>query len=218
MMTTPEKTVDGDMTKNEDRPAPFIYINGYPGVGKLSIARALLLLVRQPAKLVDNHLLIDPVAALFDRSSPDYQPLRQAFRETLLSAIVGSAELRNTTIIFTDSQSSNDAGSAVAREYQDAAKRRGSVFLSFRLECDLEENFLRATSPGRTTGETTKLCDTTIIQHIRETEDIFSFGGEDEDTIDVTSLSKEETAKDISNSIDRMMAIHARRSSRVLNS
>ena len=30
------------------------------------------------AKLVNNHLLIDPAAAVFDRTDEEYQPLRQA--------------------------------------------------------------------------------------------------------------------------------------------
>ena len=30
------------------------------------------------AKVVNNHLLIDPAAAVFDRTDEEYQPLRQA--------------------------------------------------------------------------------------------------------------------------------------------
>lgn len=66
----------------------FVYINGYPGVGKLTIAKELRYarfmsmlisrLLMPGARLLDNHKLIDPAAALFERGAPEYQPLRQA--------------------------------------------------------------------------------------------------------------------------------------------
>lgn len=71
----------------------IVYINGYPGVGKLSVARALWYDCRfsartsgsyhpsssllPKAKLFDNHSLIDATAMIFDREMPEYRPLRQ---------------------------------------------------------------------------------------------------------------------------------------------
>ncbi|KAL8860484.1 MAG: hypothetical protein Q9178_003143 [Gyalolechia marmorata] len=55
---------------------PFVYINGYPGVGKYTIAKELAQMLPN-AKLLDNHLFIDPVAAVYDRSMPEYQGLRK---------------------------------------------------------------------------------------------------------------------------------------------
>lgn len=193
----------------EARPAPFIYINGYAGVGKLSIARCLVHLLPQPAKLLDNHLLIDPVSAILDRTSSEYQPLRKSVRSTILSAIVSSADLRNTTMIFTDQQSSDALGSSVAREYEDAARRRGCQFLSFRLFCSLEENLRRATSEGRMKSGTTKLTDANIIKIIRTSEDTFSFGGDDEFTLDVTELSVEAAAQQIAELVRKRVSLHA---------
>jgi hypothetical protein len=70
-----------------------LYLNGYPGVGKLTISRELLSVTsipvlnmtdEDPRKLIPNsrvfhnHLIIDPAGALFERDDPEYQPLRRA--------------------------------------------------------------------------------------------------------------------------------------------
>lgn len=177
------------------RPAPFIYINGYPGVGKLTIAQHLVPHLPHPARLLGNHLLIDPVGALLDRTSPEYQSFRKAVRSSVLSAIACSQDLANTIIVFTDQQSSSAVGSAVAREYEEAAKQRGSVFVSIRLLCDREEHFRRATYESR--KGTTKLTDLEILEGIRLEEDVYCFGGRNELTLDVTHLSPEESALEI---------------------
>ena len=84
----------------------FIMINGYPGVGKLTVAKELRLVsfsslsflplllflstrhlsvligprstVLPHVKVFHNHLLIDAAAALYERGDPAYQPLRKA--------------------------------------------------------------------------------------------------------------------------------------------
>jgi hypothetical protein len=61
-------------------PSSLIYITAFPGTSKLSIARALIFLLSstKPSSsptsapvLLDNHALIDPVAARFPRDHPD---------------------------------------------------------------------------------------------------------------------------------------------------
>jgi hypothetical protein len=188
-------------TKNasmsEVLPPVFIYINGYPGVGKLTIARELLTLLPQPARLVDNHLLIDPVAALLERGSDEYQALRKAVRLTILLAIARSSELKSTNIVFTDSQSSSPLGSIVAKDYFDSAKNRGCPFFSIRLVCAEEEHFRRAVDGRRQNDGTTKLTDINILRQIRMQEDIFSFGGPLELTLDVSRMSPDVAAREI---------------------
>jgi hypothetical protein len=187
----------------------FVYINGYAGVGKLTIAKSLLPLLQQPAKLVDNHLLIDPVAALLPRTSANYQSLRKSIRQLMLSAICLSAELSEATVVFTDQQSSSPLGSSVAREYEAAAVQRRSQFLSVRIECDEEEHLRRAVSDDRKKGLTTKLTNEAIIRQMREEEDVFMFGGDNEFTIDVTYLSPYQAAQCISDFVHGRTSITA---------
>lgn len=168
------------------------------------------------AKVISNHLLIDPVAAVFERSDPEYQPLRRTLvspfphhsldsrsrlrdshkrqRREILTSIATADSTRGISWIFTDQQSSNDAGSSTAKEYHSAAISRGSYFISIVLTCAVEENYRRAISEDRGKGSNTKLTDLDILCKIREGEDIFHFGGEMELELDITDLSPTEAA------------------------
>jgi len=102
------------------------------------------------------------------------------------------------TWIFTDSQSSDEIGSGCSLDYQSAAQKRGSEFVSVVLSCSLEENLRRLVSANRGTGGGNgKLVDGGILRMIRDQEDIFHFGGERECEIDVTEKSAGEVALQI---------------------
>ncbi|KDN69430.1 hypothetical protein CSUB01_05347 [Colletotrichum sublineola] len=176
--------------------SPFIYINGYPGVGKLTVAKELSKLLPK-AKVFSNHLLIDLAAAVFDRPAEEYQPLRQALRREVLTSIATAKSTREVTEIFTDQQSSSNLGSSSARDYQNAASIRGSPFISVVLHCELEQNLTRAAGGDRDKGFNTKLTDPDILRSIREREDIFRFQDEYELELDVTQLSPGEAAAKI---------------------
>ncbi|KAH0541782.1 hypothetical protein FGG08_003737 [Glutinoglossum americanum] len=169
-------------------PPPFIYINGYPGVGKLTIAKLLSNRIEN-SKVVDNHLLIDPVASVFDRSMNEYQPLRKLVRTNILYSIAASTSTKDVTWIFTDQQSSSAQGSSAAQDYQNAATAKKSRFISVILNCGLDENIKRLRESGRGGSVNTKLTNVAILRSIRENEDLYSFGGKDELQLDVSNLS-----------------------------
>ncbi|KAH7202525.1 hypothetical protein BKA60DRAFT_163286 [Fusarium oxysporum] len=72
----------------------FIYINGYPGIGKLTIAKELQQLLPN-SKVYHNHLLIDPIDALVERSSPGYHEMRTGLRRYILNEIVTSKHTKD---------------------------------------------------------------------------------------------------------------------------
>jgi len=115
-------------------------------------------------------------------------------RRDVLQAIATSQSTSSTTWIFTDQQSSSQNGSASAKDYYNAAKQRGSPFISIVLECGLEENCRRITDASRGGESNTKLTDLNILRSIRNTEDIYTFGGDEELKLDVTNLSSVESA------------------------
>ncbi|MCJ1310340.1 hypothetical protein MMC25_004004 [Agyrium rufum] len=213
---------------------PFIYFNGYPGVGKLTIATALSKLIPN-SKVVNNHLLIDPVGAVYDRGDPEYQPMRKALvhpalltlptpfrtsfpichshrlthmyvqRQLILNSIATSATAAPKTWIFTDQQDSDLIGSAAVQDYIDAAKVRGSRIISVILTCEVKENVRRLTSGTRgIPGVNEKLTDLAIFKQIVETEGIYHFGGETEIEVDVTTLKPDEAAKLVFEKIEGM--------------
>lgn len=182
------------------------------------------------AKVVSNHLLIDPAAAVFDRTAEEYQPLRQALvsarssleirslvlpsltrvtvqRREVLRAIATANSTRDVTWIFTDQQSSSELGSSSAKDYQDAAAMRGSPFVSVVLVCDLDENLARAAGADRGNGANTKLTDLGILRSIRESEDIFRFGDDYELELDVTRLTPSEAAAKVCEHVGNLFGV-----------
>lgn len=85
--------------------APLIWINGFPGTGKLTIARELAGLDER-IKVIDNHQLIDPVEARFPRSHPQYQAARKEERARVFAKWVLGEEHLGHTIVFTGRYSS----------------------------------------------------------------------------------------------------------------
>lgn len=172
----------------------FIYINGFPGVGKLTVANEVSKLI-PGSRVFHNHLVIDPVAAVLDRGSRGYDELRAGFRRHALHTIATHQALRGTTFIFTDSRESSGVGSEGARDYQKAAEMRGVPFISIILHCGLSENLRRLESRNDISERGTKLTDGGVLRTIRETEEIFRFGGNLEKEVDTTYMRPSETAQ-----------------------
>lgn len=83
---------------------PVVWINGFPGSGKLTVATAVAALC-QSVTLLDNHKLIDPVEARTPRSHPDYQQERKLYRELVLKRYVGNPVTFADLVIFTGTES-----------------------------------------------------------------------------------------------------------------
>ena len=62
----------------------YIHINGYSGVGKLTIAKKIEKLIPN-SKIYHNQLFIDTLASLVDRHSPHYHDIRSSFRRHILN-------------------------------------------------------------------------------------------------------------------------------------
>jgi Mg-chelatase subunit ChlI len=71
--------------------APLIWINGFPGTGKFTVARAIASL----------HKLIDPVAAWLPRSHPDYDRERQKQRQLAFDEYASNPDRLADLLIFT---------------------------------------------------------------------------------------------------------------------
>lgn len=110
-----------------------------------------------------------------------------------MDSIATSTSRKDNIWIFTDQQSSSETGSAAVKDYQRAATEKGSPFVSVILQCDLEENLRRLLGSGRGVHNT-KLTDSDILRHIRDTEDIYHVGDKLELEIDVTHKSAQEVA------------------------
>ncbi|KZP17223.1 hypothetical protein FIBSPDRAFT_865204 [Athelia psychrophila] len=177
----------------------YVLINGHPGVGKVTVAYHLAGRLGSEVKVLNNHLLIDTAAALYERTDPGYQPLRKALRETIFASLESYPP--PATIIFTEWQSSDSEGTSTARSYLSAVLLRSRTtpiqFFSVILTCGEEENVRRLTSGTRGAGNT-KLTDVGVLKTIRAYAEPHQFGVEEgvtlEIEVDVTEKSAEEVA------------------------
>ncbi|KAK4182082.1 hypothetical protein QBC35DRAFT_396683 [Podospora australis] len=178
--------------------APIIWMNGFPGTGKLTVAEKLAALCGpENATVLDNHKLIDPVEAKIPRSHPDYQKERQLYRQAVFEEHVCNAGTLSRLVIFTDFQSANELGSQVAKEYQDAASRAGRPFIPIYLICDPEENLKRVANSDRVNSRLGKLTDRGLLQKFMSRCDLFRFDVPDYLTVDTTTATPWETATEI---------------------
>jgi hypothetical protein len=171
-------------------PAPLIYINAFPGTGKFTTARTLVSLLTN-SFLLDNHTLIDPVAARFSRDHPEYRHERKLERDRAFKKYIEGEEWAGSVVVCTDFRATGDA---IAGEYQMAAKRAGRLFVPVCLECGVEENLKRVVSDERKCGGTTKLVDPEEVTKFRGMYELHRFGGDEELVIDVTELPSEVVA------------------------
>ena len=109
----------------------IVCVVGFPGVGKLTIARALSRMTG--ATVIDNHWINDPIIKLvaMDGSSPVSEavwPQVAKVREAVLETIATLAP-QDASYIFTYAGSNEDPNDRKAFEdYRDVAIRRGSPF------------------------------------------------------------------------------------------
>ncbi|KAK3702436.1 hypothetical protein LTR37_014902 [Vermiconidia calcicola] len=181
-------------------PAYVIYINGWPGVGKLTVARHLQKLI-PGSQVLHNHELIDPVEKRYPRGSAKYQIKRAEYRQMRLRPIMEDAKLKDTVFIFTDSQTEHNE---CVGDYTDLGLgERGRRFYSVVLHCGMEENMRRLTMSGRGGSLNGKLTDGEVLKEYRSRGSILRFGDDDEVEIDVTDIEPEEASRRVYGFVER---------------
>jgi hypothetical protein len=163
-------------------PRPFLLLlNGFPGVGKLTIARNLLNLLAPAStdhstpstgpkiRLLDNHLLIDPVSAIEPERTASHYSLRRSFRELAFSAIKSLPG--DMVILMTSCLSDTEEGRSQFAEVLAVAEGRGCPMVVLNLVCGVEENGRRVECEerrGSANGvEKGKLTDRALLERFR---------------------------------------------------
>lgn len=130
----------------------FVYLVGFAGTGKLTIARAFARLVG--AKVVDNHWINNPIFGLIDSDGvtplPDEVWAQVAkVREAVLETIATLAKPETNFVLTHEGVEGDPIDQAVFESIRSAATRRGARFVAVRLLCEEGELVRRIQSPER---------------------------------------------------------------------
>lgn len=182
-----------------------VHINGWPGVGKLTIAR--LLAGTLNARLLDNHTLINPAEAMFARTDPAYYSFRADIRAL---AFKRAAQLpQGVNLVLTDAIAQEEPRHhAMFADCVTLADRLGAKLISVVLDCAAEENARRLVDASR--RELRKLDAPDILAEIRRASTLLRPEGVPRIDLDVTHLTADEAAARIADRVSRLAAEPAR--------
>lgn len=170
---------------------PFIvYLLGYPGVGKYTVARALA--AKTGSAVIDNQLVNNPILALFNgaRDLPAEVFTRTGpIRDAVFSALEEIAP-RSQSYVFTNVLGESAEDIAIFNRLRDIAASRDSVFLPVMLTCAREVQLERVQVEERRLRM--KVTDAEWLDKFMASEPLYS--PEDAMTLDTTERTPEETA------------------------
>jgi hypothetical protein len=170
----------------------IVHINSYPGVGKLTIGKALAELIG--GRLLDNHSVFNVAFALTEFKSPAFYDTVREVREIAYRRILDLP--REVPVVLTNWYSRE---STWGQENWDRAialaKERRCALNIVTLTCQVEENVRRIQSPGR--GAKRKPQDESFVKDNRDGRPLLDRGGDRLLNLDVTHLSAEEAAQKI---------------------
>ena len=129
----------------------IVLMLGYPGMGKRTIGSHLATML--DGVLVDNQLINRPVLELLrwdgvEQLPPGIWERIEPIREAVLGVIEDLAPSSNS-YVFTNVLDEGPAGAKDYDRLRSVAHRRGSLFLSVMLTCDIEVQVGRIDNPDR---------------------------------------------------------------------
>lgn len=137
------------MNYPDDTPPPcIVLLNGFPGVGKLTVARELAKSFPEPTHcvIVDNHSIIDQATQSTQKRTPEYYALRKEILRTFFSNKIKPY----TTVLMTACFAGEPAHDVDQwKDYINLARETGFVFVHVTISCSLARNQERLTSAER---------------------------------------------------------------------
>jgi hypothetical protein len=150
-------------------PSCVFLLNGFPGVGKFTMAEALeaeLITTGIPHRLFDNYLIIDAAEGVLLRHTSEHYALRKQFREVAFKALQ-TLEEEKLVIIMTASLIITPDDLELFAEYAGIAEAKGVSLVMVNILCDAKTNGARLCSEERREGAKTKLIDVGVLETIR---------------------------------------------------
>ena len=171
----------------------IIVLNGYPGVGKLTIGRELATMM--DGRLLDIHSVYNVAFALTEFKSPEFIETVEQI-EAIAHDLILKLPVEKPVVLTTVLAGSDEWGDQEWRRIVELGQHRPPL-LVVHVTCDLEENKRRIASEERVAK--LKLRDPAVAT--RNHADAKPLLGLDEDrllTLDATNMTPAEAAKTIS--------------------
>ncbi|CZT49267.1 uncharacterized protein RSE6_10083 [Rhynchosporium secalis] len=142
----------------------IIFLNGYPGVGKLTIAKALASHVpTRSCRLINRHVLLEAVQAIEPTQSPYHDLLRDQVRDVLFNALKNIPD-QNLVIITTACLGATAPEVEQFLHYVDIARERKVPMFTFNISCNESVNIQRLCS---VTERKTQSVDRETLKRMR---------------------------------------------------
>lgn len=174
----------------------IIYLIGFPGTGKYTIAKELV--KKQPGLfLVDNHLINNPIFGLIRRDGKTKFPeavwdYTRRMYDVVLDAVIHLADQESSFVFTNCLYNEYPPDRILYQKIQDVAEKRGALFFPIHLSCNLVELQKRIISPDR--NARMKWMDPDGLAGIYEKYTILDCNHPCKLELDVTRLAAEETA------------------------
>ena len=185
----------------------IIYLIGYPGVGKYTIAKAIS--ERTGARVLDNHLVNNPIFAVLARDAeaplaPEVWSRVRQIRDLMLRSMEDLAPPGLSFVLTNviDGDDPNDI--AVYERVREVARARRARFVPVLLHCAPEEQVRRVTAAER--AERFKWTDAVAVAALTARLRLHRPAHVNRLDLDVTSLAPPESADAIASHVDRCVA------------
>jgi len=193
----------GEITDNNLQNT-IICFTGYPGVGKLTTAKALCEITG--ATLVDNHLINNPVLSVVRGSSivktadETWNRIR-AIRDIVYDTIRNVAP-KTASFVLTNFLTDDPSNQRIFNQVQCLAKDREARFVPVILTCNEEENFRRVTSPDRAANM--KIANPARLEQVMQSSKLLLIEHPNLLELDNTRLSAEQSATAVYRHIEHL--------------
>lgn len=178
--------------------APVIYLFGYPGVGKNTIAQEIE--KQSPHIAIHNHLLSNGLRHVVSRLDKDeYKKIEKDLQHHTMKAWLNFLEfvakaIPQQGLVFTSVLYQNDPARVEFFDFMRRwAKEQNRPFFPVRLICD--ENELRNRLQTENRKQAFKLTDPSVLHNLMQTYDILM--PDDCLTLDITNMPAHESAQKI---------------------
>jgi hypothetical protein len=144
----------------------LLILNGHPGVGKYTIAKAIAAILGEQSTLIHNHQLIDPALSICHGRNSRYYEFRRRLRSVAYDALINDPNAERV-IILTGWFAQHDSDVAAFQEQLRIARQRSIPVFLVNLTCQvIGEHHSRIASQARMTGGTSKCTDPAEVEQL----------------------------------------------------